>query len=116
MGFICYNDAKDRILEVGEGFYAFLKCANSRISMKRLVFVVFIFFSIFSDASQIIMLREACENGHSAACYELGLLHEEGIGLEQNLTQARKYYLKSCNDQIDEACYALDRITSTEQP
>ena len=67
-------------------------------------------FTLMLSASQVTMLFDACADNHEAACYEIGMLYEEGIGLEQNLSKAEKFYKKACHLQSDEACQALDHI------
>ena len=79
--------------------------------MKNIFFFLFISTALFSNVSQVSMLQEACKNHHASACYELGLLHEEGIGVDKNKTKAKVYYIQACNNNVNEACQALDRIT-----
>lgn len=78
--------------------------------MKNTLISLFISTLLFSNVSQISMLQKACENHHASACYELGLLHEEGIGVDKNETKAKVYYIQACTNNFNEACQALDRI------
>ena len=64
--------------------------------------------SVVLLASQIEMLEHSCHEGHASACYELGLLYDEGIGFEQNSTKAKRYYQTSCNYGLEEGCKKID--------
>lgn len=77
--------------------------------MKHIFIYLFISSTLFAQVSQISMLTEACENHHATACYELGLLHEAGIGVESNQTKAKIYYTQACESNVNEACHALDK-------
>jgi len=77
--------------------------------MKKIFLLLFILLNS-GVASQIDMLQEACQSEKAAACYELGLLYEKGIGLEQNSTKAKAYYQYACESDVDEACKHLTDI------
>ena len=61
-------------------------------------------------ASQIDMLTKACQEEHGAACYELGLIYQEGIGVDQNLSKAKTYFNKSCDLNTLVGCDAAEKI------
>jgi len=79
--------------------------------MKKIVLLSILLTSFAYQASQIDMLFDACNKNKGTACYELGLLYEEGIGFDANISQATFYFHKACELQSDEACNALDRIS-----
>jgi len=79
--------------------------------MKNIFLLFLLTSTLFSSVNQITMLQEACQNNHPSACYELGLLYEEGIGIDKNETTAKSYYTHACDNTIHEACNALDRMT-----
>jgi len=62
----------------------------------------------FLFSSQIDMLLTACQNKKAPACSEIATLYNEGIGFEQNTTQAKYYYEKACELGDDIACQRLD--------
>lgn len=58
-------------------------------------------------SSQIDILLDACQKNNTAACEELGLLYNEGIGFEQNSSKAKIFFKKACEYGKDTACEKL---------
>jgi len=59
---------------------------------------------------EIQAMKKACERNNSTACYELGILYENGMGVEQNSTKVINYYSKACHGKLEKACHALKRF------
>ena len=76
--------------------------------MKNILIISLLSITLFG--SQIDMLEKACQSKSAEACYEIALLYTEGIGFEQNTTQAKYYYQMACNYGSNEACIKLDNI------
>jgi len=72
------------------------------------IFLTTLIVSVMLFASQIDMLEKACQDKSASACYELGLLYSEGIGFEQNSTQADNYYKKACDYGLNEGCQKVN--------
>jgi len=52
----------------------------------------------------IKLINKACNSGNSLACYNLALLYESGQDVKPDLTKAKKYYKKSCENGFELAC------------
>jgi TPR repeat protein len=55
-------------------------------------------------------MQKACDNKMPTACYEFGLLYEDGIGVEKNKDKAKAYYLQACEYGFDIACKKFEAI------
>ncbi len=59
-------------------------------------------------------LRMACDGGEMRACNNLGLLYEHGTGIPKGVPkdpeQARRLYMKACDEKVDEGCKNLKRL------
>jgi len=56
---------------------------------------------------------KACKNDFAAACFELGEVYREGAagaGIEANLSIAKSYYQKACDDGFDKGCFRLENL------
>ena len=71
--------------------------------MKKIIFIVVLVYTN-SFTSELSIIQQACDNKIATACYELGLLYEKGIGTKKNLTKAKDYYIKACQNGYDKAC------------
>jgi TPR repeat protein len=78
--------------------------------MKKITLAIFILSSVVFS-SQIDMLLQACDAKQAAACEEIATLYLEGIGFEQNTTQAKKYYDIACQHGATHACLKSEMIT-----
>lgn len=78
--------------------------------MKKLSIIVFLLtFNLF--ATELEHMYNACENKKMAtACFKLGILFEQGLGLQKDLNLAKAYYKKSCQLNYSDACSALKKI------
>lgn len=66
------------------------------------------FKSIDAIPSTAQQYRLAClRGGYSLTCYNLGFLHENGLILNKNLTDATRFYNISCNEGYPKACNKL---------
>lgn len=50
------------------------------------------------------MFQRACDEGHAAACNNLGLAHQTGEGVPVDYERARTAFQRACSDGIAEAC------------
>ena len=75
--------------------------------MKKIFIFIFLVFT-FLFSSQIDMLLTACQDKKAAACSEIATLYNEGIGFDQNTSQAKHYYEKACELGEDASCQKLD--------
>ena len=74
-------------------------------------FLMLIFFmSVMGFASEFSAMEKACDRKVATACYELGSLYEEGLGVEANSTKAKEYYNKACENEFDKACLSIENI------
>ncbi|MGA2672528.1 MAG: tetratricopeptide repeat protein, partial [Terracidiphilus sp.] len=53
------------------------------------------------------LFQNACDGGEMAACNNLGLLYEFGLGVTQDFAQARALYRKACDGGQISACTSL---------
>jgi len=84
------------------------------ITMRILVFCFLSIFS-FSGNSQEGDLKqalEACEQGESDGCYNLGNFYGIGNDVERDYTKAHKYFAKACDLDNSNACLRLGLATS----
>jgi hypothetical protein len=77
--------------------------------MKK-IFLLPLFLILCSSASELDAMKKACENHVATACYELGILSQQGLAIPQDEKQAKAYFLKACNNGYDEACTQYDEI------
>ena len=54
--------------------------------------------------------RKLAESGYSVAQYQLGCMHEQGVGVVQNLEDAVKWYRKAAEKGNEDAKAALKRL------
>lgn len=76
--------------------------------MKKIL-EIYICSSIFMFASEFSAMQKACEKKMATACYELGLVYENGFSGDKNTTKAKLYYMDACQYGYDKACNALDK-------
>ena len=55
-------------------------------------------------------MQKACSKKVATACYEFGLLYEEGIGVKSDIGKAKEYYMQACNNGFDKACKRYKRL------
>ena len=80
--------------------------------MKILFIVLLISTSVISSETSLQLQRvhNACVKGVATACFELGELYKDGMGVDSNTSQAYFYYQLSCNYGFSTACQALKII------
>ena len=64
----------------------------------------------YSEAAH--WLKLAAEHGSEVAQYCLGLMYEEGEGVENDIELAVEWYRKAANKGNEDAKVALERLTS----
>lgn len=67
------------------------------------------------ESSEVKVYKKACESGDPLACFELGYLYENGMGMRQDKGNALKYYTKACNLKYQFACEATVRVQKSKQ-
>ena len=55
-------------------------------------------------------IKQAAENGHSEAQFQLGLCYEEGIGVHRNVNDAIFWYRKASLQGHEEATERVDML------
>ena len=81
--------------------------------MLKIFFYVCLFFLTAAHTQEIkkvTKMKEACTREMKGACYELGVLYENGWKVEQNVTMAMDYYRKACDLDYDDACDRLEKL------
>jgi TPR repeat protein len=74
--------------------------------MKKLLLIP-ILFTISANANAIEDTRKSCEAGYAKSCKIMGDLTRAGLGVDQNLTKAKRYYDRACFDGNNDACKEL---------
>jgi TPR repeat protein len=77
--------------------------------MKK-IFLLPLFLILSSSASELDSMKKACEKHVASACYELGILSQQGLARYQDKEQAKAYLLKACNNGFDKACQKYDEL------
>lgn len=62
------------------------------------------------ESSEVTAYKHACKSGDAVACFELGYLYENGMGMKPDTKEALKYYKKSCEQKYQFACEATVRV------
>jgi TPR repeat protein len=60
-------------------------------------------------ASELEHTKNACASGVAAACFQLGLLYEQGIGVPIDKEKAKLFFVRSCDNGFDTACLRLEQ-------
>ena len=53
------------------------------------------------------LYAKSCDTGEMDGCYELGILYQDGKGVEQNNTKANELWTKACTAGHAESCLSL---------
>ena len=61
-------------------------------------------------SKQMQAVYNACDNNIATACFELGELYREGVGVDSDLSIAKAYYIKACDGGFDQACFKLEKL------
>jgi|694.fasta_scaffold75288_2 TPR repeat protein len=65
---------------------------------------------ITNETEDIKELEIACIWGNSKGCSNLGVLYDEGKGVEQDYFKAKDYFEKACNLNSGDGCYYVGRL------
>ena len=66
-----------------------------------------------TEHPEIKHMVNACDNkSMPTACYELGLLYEQGLGVKQDKNISQIYFKKACELHFQKACDHLDNNKS----
>ena len=78
-----------------------------------ILLTLFVSASVGSEgiSLQLQHVYKACENNIATACFELGELYREGIGVESDSSKAIEYYNKACDGGFDTGCSELEKLT-----
>ncbi|MEE3745253.1 tetratricopeptide repeat protein [Campylobacter porcelli] len=79
--------------------------------MKKFILIISLFFGVVvAEDLDPKKLEISCDNGDMDACYNLGVLYDDGNGVKQNYQKAAKLYQKSCDNNHILSCAALGRL------
>ncbi|MEE3705544.1 hypothetical protein V2I29_08185 [Campylobacter sp. CX2-8023-23] len=79
--------------------------------MKKFILIISLFFGVVvAEDLDPKKLEISCDNGDMIACYNLGVLYDDGNGVKQNYQKAAKLYQKSCDNNHILSCAALGRL------
>lgn len=67
------------------------------------------------ESSEMDYYKKACDSGDATACFELGYLFENGMGMSQNKREALLYYQKACDLKYQFGCESLVRLKTSQQ-
>ena len=90
---------------------------EKRMAMfKKLTYIglCFVVMAYSGEIKEIAKMKEAWSREMKGACYELGMLYEQGLSAEQNITISMKYYDKACSLGYEKACQSFDRLQSKD--
>jgi len=59
------------------------------------------------------LYRSACERGHPAACSQLGLMYQDGLGVPKDPARALALYKEACDARVPRACSRAGSMYST---
>lgn len=65
--------------------------------------------------SKFLINVGVCNRGDAIACYNAGLILQEGVEVDRNLTTAREFYNLSCQRGLERGCVAQRSIRKTER-
>jgi TPR repeat protein len=66
------------------------------------------------ESSEVGYYKDACHRGDATACFELGYLYENGMGMKQNKRQALYYYKKACDLKYQFGCESYVRAKARQ--
>lgn len=92
--------------------------------MKKLFLILFMCFNLSADAFNNAELayqkgddeiavkyyQEACSQGHTMACNNLGYMYQNSNGVDQNYKLALKNYEKACNNNLMMGCNNIAQL------
>ena len=73
------------------------------------VMLLLLSLAAFSSSSEVSEMEKACKRKMPTACFELAILYEKGLRVDQNIVNAISYYEKACDYGYDKACQSLER-------
>ncbi len=79
--------------------------------MKQII-IIFSVLLMHVHANSLTHMQTACDNKEATACYEFGILYEKGLGVEQDFSKAKAYYLQACDYGFDPACEHFETISA----
>jgi len=56
------------------------------------------------------LLKKSCNDLNPEACFQVGNIYFEGLGVQDSDFEAKSYYLKACKLKLQEACQAADDL------
>jgi len=85
--------------------------------MKKILLIVLLLMGtnvLLSAGSEVELLEQACDGGHVAKCYDLGVIYRDGRIVDQDNLKAKELFKKACNGGDTRGCTALkiDKKTS----
>lgn len=92
----------------------------------KIILVIFYIFSLnifagdFEDGVRALeqkkyekalqLLKKSCKDSNPKACFQVGNIYFEGLGVQDSDLEAKSYYLKACKLKLQEACQAVDDL------
>ncbi len=71
------------------------------------------------DEQQLALAKQefsvGCAEGDAASCSVLGVMYEEGQGVEQNFNRAAQLYESACREENTRACFNLGRLYARDE-
>jgi hypothetical protein len=59
------------------------------------------------------LFSKACHDGTAEGCYDLGIMYDNGQGVQQDYFKAVELYTKACDGGIVNGCYNLGNMYKT---
>lgn len=64
-------------------------------------------------AEAVALYRSGCDRGHQAACSQLGLMYQDGLGVTKDPARALTLYKEACDAKVARACSRAGSLYST---
>jgi TPR repeat protein len=85
-----------------------IEFSGEGVEMRKLLWVVVVTGCFSAESGELSTsmkaMEKACQRHVATACYEFGILYEEGIGVKKDIEKAKAYYSQACKDGYDKAC------------
>jgi len=81
--------------------------------MKKILIITTLLYGMI-HASELTSMRVACDKKVAAACFQLALLYDEGLGLTKDSEKAKAYYLDACDYGYEKGCTYFENVKTEE--
>jgi TPR repeat protein len=92
------------------------KTFEGEAEMKKFLWALVIISGCFAEenddalSTSMKAMQKACQRHVATACYEFGILYEEGIGVKKDIEKAKAYYKQACEDGYEKACRSGQKV------